>query len=154
MKVYIGNYPKDPEKERKVSIRIDRWDTWNMDDTLAMIIAPILRQLKETKHGVPGTFIHGENNDKTFEQGEKEWDEILDKMIWSFEQYQIDWEEQYWLQKPELDLEDYPEDEGKSTIPVRWKVEGKCDWEGRQKHWEKIQEGLDLFGKHFSSLWD
>ncbi len=153
MKIHIGNYPKDPEKERKVSIRIDKWDVWNMDDTLAMIIAPMLKLLKEDKQGIPGSFLHGENNDENWKVAEEKWDEVLDKMIWSFEQYQIDWEDQYWLVHPEFDFEKYPEDEDKTLIPVRWKVEGKCDWEGRQKHWDRIQEGLELFGKHFSELW-
>src|SRR6056300_1762589 len=34
-------------------IRIDPWDTWSMDHTLAPIILPMLKQLKETKHGAP-----------------------------------------------------------------------------------------------------
>jgi hypothetical protein len=32
-------------------IKIDRWDTWNMDSTLAPIILPMLKQLREDKHG-------------------------------------------------------------------------------------------------------
>jgi hypothetical protein len=28
------------------------------------------------------------------------------------------------------------------------------DFEGHQLHEARIQEGLDLFGKHFRSLWD
>ena len=42
MKVYIGRYPKDPNKEQKVNVQIDKWDTWNMDATLAHIIVPML----------------------------------------------------------------------------------------------------------------
>ena len=53
MKVYIGRYPKDPNKEQKVNVQIDKWDTWNMDATLAHIIVPMLKQLKATKHGAP-----------------------------------------------------------------------------------------------------
>jgi len=32
-------------------VKIDRWDTWSMDHTLAKIILPMLKQLKDTKHG-------------------------------------------------------------------------------------------------------
>ena len=32
-------------------VKIDRWDTWNMDHTLAEIVLPMLKQLKATKHG-------------------------------------------------------------------------------------------------------
>jgi hypothetical protein len=40
-------------RTQTVKVRIDRWDTWSMDDTLAPIILPMLVQLKETKHGAP-----------------------------------------------------------------------------------------------------
>ena len=36
-------------------VKIDRWDTWSMDYTLSHIIVPMLKQLKETKHGAPFT---------------------------------------------------------------------------------------------------
>ena len=39
--------------KRKIEVRIDKYDTWNMDNTLAHIILPMLKQLKETKHGSP-----------------------------------------------------------------------------------------------------
>jgi hypothetical protein len=74
-------------------------------------------------------------------------------MIWTFEQLcDEDWEQQYWITNPELDLGEYPEDEGKKIIPVRWKVKGKCDWEGRRKHEERIDNGLRLFGKYYQTL--
>jgi len=34
MKVSIGKYPK--KGEQKISVRIDPWDTWSMDRTLAL----------------------------------------------------------------------------------------------------------------------
>ena len=40
-------------RTQTVKVRIDRWDTWSMDHTLAPIILPMLVQLKETKHGAP-----------------------------------------------------------------------------------------------------
>ena len=46
MKVHLGRFPKTGE--RKVSIRIDRWDTYDMDQTLAMLIVPMLKQLNES----------------------------------------------------------------------------------------------------------
>jgi len=38
---------------QKIKIHIDRWDTWSMDHTLAYIVLPMLKQLKERKHGAP-----------------------------------------------------------------------------------------------------
>ena len=56
MKVKIGNWPKTSDN-RKVDIQIDKWDTWNADGTLAMIIYPMLVQLRDTKHGVPSELV-------------------------------------------------------------------------------------------------
>ena len=82
-----------------------------------------------------------------------EW--VLNEIIWAFEQLNDDnWEDQYWKTKPEIDFDEYPEDEGKTSKPLRWKVEGVCDWVGRQKHQDRIDNGLRLFGKYFQTLWD
>jgi hypothetical protein len=45
MKVKIGNYPK--KSPRRITVNIDRYDTWSMDHTLALIILPLLLQYKE-----------------------------------------------------------------------------------------------------------
>lgn len=158
-------------KKRKVKIRIDEYDSWSADHTLALIILPVLKQLKETKHGSSGKIeefamtseagsqycfdFYAEDDDKAWEAGHKKWDETLDKMIWSFEQILDDnWEDQYWTQKPIIDLNDYPEDADSVCKPLRWKQPGICDWDGMQKHQMKIAEGLELFGKHYRDLWD
>ena len=161
----------DSKKKRKIEVKIHNYDTWGMYSTLAIIVLPMLRQLKETKHGSPcdmPAFSQTSNSsqlcfdfyqiedDLAWDAGHKQWEEILDKMIWSFEQLQpdCDWEGQYTIIQPELDLSDYPEDEGKISVPVRWKTKGEIDWVGREKHSIKIQEGLELFGKYFQNLWD
>jgi len=41
----------ESKKKRKVKIHIDKYDTWNMDSTLALIILPMLKQLRDQKHG-------------------------------------------------------------------------------------------------------
>jgi hypothetical protein len=43
----------ESHKERKIKVRIDKYDTWSMDHTLANIILPMLKQLQATKHGSP-----------------------------------------------------------------------------------------------------
>jgi hypothetical protein len=49
MKVNIGPY----RKNRATRVEIEPHDTWSMDCTLAMIIHPMLVQLKATQHGYP-----------------------------------------------------------------------------------------------------
>lgn len=172
----------ESKKKRKIKVKLDRWDTWNMDSTLAIIILPMLKQLKKTKHGsgivdledVPENmrftehpdwdenyqfdFYHEDENDQhrhTCDVHTRyEW--VLNELIWTFEQLQpdCDWEAQYWKTRPEIDLKKYPEDEGKTVVPVRWKVKGDCDFAALKAHADRIQNGLQLFGKYFKTLWD
>jgi hypothetical protein len=149
-------------------VKIDYWDTWSMDTTLALIILPMLKQLQATKHGAPNvddedvpeelksTSAEAKENDWDVDSNHfKRWDWVIEEMIFAFDsKVNDDWEDQFWKVKPELDLDKYPEDEGKTLIPLRWKVEGKCDQEGRRAYQEKIQNGFRLFGKYYQSLWD
>lgn len=166
-------------KKQKVKVRIDYYDHWSCDSTLTPIILPLLKSLKQHKQG--SGFIDLEDVPESMRFTEtEEWDAqqtfdfyrepnlqnlhcdvhtryewALDEMIWAFEQLNDDtWEDQYWITHPELDLNEYPEDEGKSSVPLRWKVKGECDWEGRMKHQKRIDNGLRLFGKYFQTLWD
>lgn len=174
MKVFLGRYPKNPNSERKVNIRIDKWDTWSMDHTLALIILPMLKQLQATKHGAPGSMpafnqtsetfwpqqcleFYKEDDTPAWDEGHKQWTEIMDKMIWSFEQLlDENWDEQYWIEKGEYDWEDMmrPFEKGEVTRELKCKKEAIVDWAGREAHAKRIQEGLELFGKHFQDLWD
>ena len=159
MKVYIGNWPKNPAKERKVDIRIDKWDTWSMDNTLSLIIEPMLKQLKATKNGYPcvGTDVPNSCENCNCETS---WNQILDKMIFAFESLNNDYEDQY--HSGECDFIWTPvnvKGEEVSDGEYRRMDNGpnhthKFDVEGYRAHSEKIQEGLELFGKHFRSLWD
>ena len=46
-------------KNKAETIVIHDYDTWNIDVTLAHIIVPMLKQLKEKKHGAP--FVDNED---------------------------------------------------------------------------------------------
>lgn len=166
-------------KKQKVKVRIDHYDHWSCDATLTPIILPLLKSLKEHKQG--SGFIDLEDVPESMRLTDtEEWDPqqtfefyrepnlqnihcdihtryewVLNEMIWAFEQLNDDdWEEQYWITHPEIDFTEYPEDEGKTSKPLRWKVKGECDWEGRMKHDKRIDNGLRLFGKYFRTLWD
>jgi hypothetical protein len=146
-------------RTQKVRVRIDRWDTWSMDHTLASIVLPMLVQLKATKHGAPSVdnadvprelrmskkdmtqfAKDGSTDDKFF----KRWDWILDEMIWAFEQKNRDhWEDDYY--GPYIESEDKRE------------LFGRFEWTddaGRKAHQTRMTNGFKLFGKYFENLWD
>ena len=156
------------KQQRKIDVHIDRWDTWSMDNTLAYIILPMLKQLRDTKHGGPQVDIAdvpknlrptekqsekykntGETDPKFF----KRWDWVLDEMIFAFESKVDDsWEEQF--ESGESDLQWKKLEGGMYQMvdgPAHTK---KYNWAGRKKYEERIQNGFRLFGKYYQNLWD
>jgi hypothetical protein len=149
-------------------VKIDKWDTWSMDHTLSYIILPMLKQLKETKHGAP--FVDDEDVPEELKSTSappkenewdtdgnhfKRWDHVLDEMIFAFEhKVDDDWENDF--SSGEFDMkfvkcEDNPE---LSTM-----VEGPnhtyvTDYEGIRKIHERMKNGFRLFGKYYEGLWD
>ena len=156
----------DSKKERKVQIRIDDHDVWSMDTTLAMIILPMLRRLKQQKQGIP--WVDPEdvpeelratpeeqealNKDGTLDKNfEARWNYVLDSMIWSFECVADPDEQQNQFFSGEPKLKFVKLDNGYSELINDG--ESNFDFEGYKKHQEEVQRGLTLFGKYYQSLW-
>ena len=57
-------------KNRAETVVIDDYDVWNLDHSLALIIAPALKKLKEKKQGAP--FVHNEDVPKFLRATEEE----------------------------------------------------------------------------------
>jgi len=169
MKVSIGKYPKSDKKERKISVKIDYWDTWSMDHTLALIIHPMLVQLHKTKHGSP--FIDDEdvpeelrstsappkeNEWDTDDNHHKRWDWVLEEMIWTFAQeIDDDAESQFHSGHIDLEFKEIELNGEKYHEMVRgpkdthfFDKEGHDAWQRRKKN------GFRLFGKYYEALWD
>lgn len=129
-------------RPRTVKIHIDDYDVWNMDHTLSLIILPMLRKLKEKKHGsayvdpddVPPELhpaeLPSESNNYVDSTHHERWDWLMGELIWCFEQsLDESWEEGY-------------------------TVNGQIDWERCKVHQERINNGFRLFGKYYQALWD
>lgn len=178
MKIDIGPYRRN--STRKVRVHIDSYDAWSMDHTLSYIILPLLVHLQEHKHGIPNEFaqvggedwsdqlcfdFYSDTHNEAFDLGCEKWDQVLDKMIWSFKQLVEDeYSEKYHHgDSGKLSFEKTTETmvnplTGKSeemyTSVREYPDRSFYDAEGAQLHEQRIQEGLDLFGKYFRSLWD
>lgn len=155
----------DSKRTRKVKIRIDKYDTWSMDNTLALIILPMLKQLKATKHGAPcvddndvpwylsGKFFDKENSWDVDPNHFKRWDWVLDEIIWVFEQLNKGgWDGVY--HHGNIDFTYGPLENGfffreKTIKDTHW-----FDSEGFTKHQTRINKALILFGKYYQNLWD
>jgi len=154
---FITDWLNEKFIKRKISIQLHKYDTYSMDHTLALIILPMLKQLKATKHGVPSDLVPDEylySNQVCFDFykdsdihaidiGSDKWDEILDKMIFSFESILDENSDSKYFKE-------IPDSEKHPILGHKLEV----DYEGLKNHQEKVQEGLNLFGKYYQSLWD
>ena len=140
---------------RVMYVKIDHYDTWSMDYTLAHIIHPMLVQLNETKHGAPYTDDGDvpdelkstnaepkENEWDTDSNHFKRWDYVLNEMIWAFEQEIKDDDETDFYDYSECGDEKFPWDKDGQYIS---KV--KVDREGLEAHQKRKANGFRLFGK-------
>lgn len=137
----------DSKKEQKITVKLDRWDTWGMDTTLSYAIVPLLIQLRDTKQGSPFTDdedapeelrstsdpVDDENKDDESGMGtcniHARWTWIINEMIWAFTQIRDDeWQSQF--------------------------HENGFDKEGYMEYQDRITNGTKLFGKYYQSLWD
>jgi len=161
----------DLRGDRKIDVRIDHYDTWSMDHTLAHIILPMLKQLKATKHG--SAYVDDEDLPTTMRYTSKKseddyetedhwvhhkWDWVLNEMIWAFEQELDDtWEEKFYHGESDIEWKLVSGTEGEEDAmyemiqknPDYW-----VDYEGMKEYNERIQNGFRLFGKYYSNLWD
>jgi hypothetical protein len=131
-------------RTQQIKVRIDRWDTWSMDHTLAPIILPMLVQLKKEKHGAPWVAVvdvpkelrpskkdilnyekDGSTDPKFFER----WDWVLDEMIYAF------------------DCKANKDD-------VWMRFDFKTEQEAMDAEQDRISNGFRLFGKYYENLWD
>lgn len=144
----------DKLNKRKIKIHIDPYDAWSLDNTLSLIIAPCLRELKQQKPGAPNVDDEDipEKILKSFKETEPDitflkWDYIFDEMIFAFNALEKqalgteDWEDQFFKMK---------KDHNDSSLmsPIEF-----YDPIGHQNMNKKIQNGLRLFGKYYMALW-
>jgi len=157
-------------------VKIDRWDTWSMDHTLGMIALPMLKQLKETKHGAPlvddedvpeelrSTAAPPKENEWDTDANHfRRWDWVMGEMIFAFEcKVDDSWEDQY--RSGEIDLVWKPVDRDGNEVPKgehsHYQMEHgpndtyKCDYDAIREVEKRIDNGFRLFGKYYRGLWD
>ena len=157
-------------------VKIDRWDTWNMDSTLSPIILPMLRQLKATKHGAPlvddedvpehlrSTAAEPKENEWDTDSNHFDrWDWVMSEMIFAFEcKVDDSWEDAF--REGNIDMIWVPVDADGNEVPrgehKYFRMDHgpndtyKCDYEGMKLVQQRIDNGFRLFGKYYSALWD
>lgn len=169
----------DKKRNRKQTIRIDRWDTWSMDHTLALIITPMLKQLRDTTHGYheidpedgPENLRVVERQDYDTQMdlfdipkidyersvGELRWEYALNEMIFAFEKLSSDdWESEFYSGSHDLRTTKKVSETGEVIYELTTGPNDtfKVDYERLEKVNARINNGLRLFGKYYRGLWD
>jgi hypothetical protein len=149
------------DSKRKDYIKVDPWDSWSGDKVIAMVAAPIIKQLIETKQGAP--FVDNDDVPEVLhmtqedylefqEDGSadgnfhKRFDFVLGEMYWALNEIANDCPEYLTY------FDDSEVDENEPIMTQVKKV--KLDKEGLNRYDKRMKNGLRLFGKYFQSLWD
>ena len=147
----------------KRGIQFSNKDTWSLDHTLSPIILSALLKFKECsgdRKGVPCNLlceifpdVKYNHTEEQLEEGEKAWQEILDKMIYSFDK------------KNEPKISDYnfkfittfdpPKENGSKRMHISHTNDDEYQRYciDAEEHGIKVEEGHLLFGKYFRNLW-
>ena len=143
----INRYYDGLDHSQVQYIKIDDYDVWSMDNTLASIIVPMLHKLKDAKDGAPivdDLDVPEHLRPSKSEQEEfnstgatdpnffKRWDYVVDEMIYAFT-----------FERDE-DLIDYYQIGEDNTLETSAYMKTK----------NRIDNGRMLFAKYYSSLWD
>ena len=155
MEVKIKRYKSGKNKGciRKLDVKLDSYDSWCVPWTISHIMTPLLKQLKETKHGygaikkedVPEEF-HSTYSDG-FSEEAYNW--VLDELIWMFSVTSTDFEDEpHFVIGKEWDGEqDLNEHFSKLAVDEIKKSEYDA-------YHQRVDNAWRLFGKYSRTLWD
>lgn len=151
---------------RKNEVKLDCYDSWSADWTIAQIAYPLLKQLQEKKQGAP--FVEDEdvplelrstscapkkNEWDTDENHFKRWDWVIDEMIFAMQEIANDNENEPKMYKHVGDMVTEENEDGTFTM-VSSGVERIPEMVAPNKEYhQRIQNGCRLFGTYFQNLW-
>ena len=130
------NIARPGRKNKAHHVDIDDHDIWNLDYTLACIIHPALVRLKESQHGYPDLWEDGMC-----------YHEYYTRQL-HFDFIDEDVESKYLWQN----WQDILDDMIYAMEIIATEKIYDIDLDTYDN--ERVDRGLELFGKHFCSLWD
>ena len=146
-------------------------EAWNFNTYHSKWSVPRLKHLRDNGHGHPanieidnkvskfGSASHVigmpdtalKSQKKEFSRKVLAWKAVLDKMIWSFEHLEDFVKPIYPKDYDERMKKTFYDDESVSYVHIDKR---KPDYSPINEHNKKVQEGLDLFAKHYQDLWN
>jgi len=155
-------------------------DLWSIEYWFMETMPKMLQDFKKNLHGCPAMFVNHEDGTEyqSVEQGMKDWEAVIDRMIFCFTEMHEDtcsmkneFEDEYHNQRHKPNegkkVKDWFEQCGTDAKGKPWYrlVEGEVEPELEKSFWEKHKEienyrekmkdeGFDLMKKYFRNLWD
>lgn len=125
------------------SLEVEPSDTWNLYLTLTPVILESLKVFQATTHSYPSEL-----------KSHEEWDEILQKMIFSFQSIQEKKHDPFEWYEGEVDIQIKKRPDGwyesvKGPNHTSRFLEKEYD-----AHMKQVREGLALFSQYYLELWD
>ena len=152
--------------KRTVIIKPHHYDHWNASETMAMLVLPILKDLRLHKHGAG--FVADEDVPEHLRSTnappkENEWDTdelwfdrfdwVLDEIIWALENtIDTSWENQFYT--GESDYKWIPCEDGFCEMTEGPNHTLVFDKDGWKAYHDRVNNGLRLLGTYFNSMWD
>lgn len=173
MKVEIKRWKTNTKQEpcrrgsiKKCEVILDKEDTWNMDFTVATIVAPLIKQLRETKHSyaaidkedVPQELhqTYGTQGEHTEKYSVQAYEWVLNEIEWAMNEISNENKNEPPHHTKTGTMEFGEIDPKKGTGPLifnGWESTPESIAANKAYH-ERIQNGCRLFGLHLMALWD
>ena len=160
MFVKIGAYPKDGQ-DQEIEVIVHKYDTYNADWTIATMVLPLLKKVKENKQGAPlvedmhvpehlrsTSAPPKENEWDTDANHFKRWDYALDEMLFAMQEIASNYENE-----PEVFVWPKENEHLPLTEQVRLSIKIPGAEEAFKAYHARVQNGCVLFGTYFQSLW-
>lgn len=163
MKVDITRYKSGERKGeiKKCDVKVEYSDDWNADWTIATMVLPLLKKVKESKQGAP--FVEDmhvpehlrstsappkENEWDTDANHFKRWDYALDEMLFAMQEIANHYENE-----PEVFV--WPEENEHLPLMEQMRLSIKIPGaeEAFKAYHARVQKGCVLFGTYFTALW-
>lgn len=164
MKVDITRYKRGERKGavKKCDVQVEYADEWSADWTIATMVLPLLKKVKENKQGAPfvedvhvpehlrSTNAPPKENDCDILDANyfKRWDYVLDEILFAMQEIANHYENE-----PQMFM--WPEEN--EHLPVmeqmRWAIKSPGAEEAFKAYHARVKNGCVLFGTYFQSLW-
>ena len=177
MKVEITRYKSNSKEDKcragkikTCKVEVGHGDDWSADWTIATIAAPLLKKVKENKHGAPydneedvpeslRPLVDADKDDPNHpwedENFFKRWDYILDEIIFAMEEIASDNanEPSPYTKKGEMVFGEIDEKTGTGVVTFEGYEETEESRKAYTDYRNRIKNGCRLFGVYFTDLW-